>query len=410
MSMTDSNSTNIGPIQLVRSIDAFAASVSKYLVPSIEYVGHKDELTDKLERQLAGITFRKTYKENDADLVIFDRIPEELFESDRTLPTDRSYLFYLYEYIAPSQKTLDALKKLNARVLVNPTTDEMLWNIKALLLLNDVSFASSTRVFPELMSVDYDFRNALQTLIKSVVENQNVVVSLSDDSILQSIDQFLFENAPSHIKPAEITATQYLNKSVKGKRYILMLDEPSKELLEELIARSNNTGSVFIAVSNAKMHLESKEDVDLLVCHVPSIESRKFDSELLAYWASSHYTITTGLSQYYTTAQIKQAIKKSADATEALVESIVKLKPNQKTIPKSLEATIAQFDRMSIDNILHQTEAAVMQYLRQSSDRVETASRAAGLPTITFQKRTKRFKELNNLISLHTQVLRHQEG
>ena len=393
----------MGPNQLNAAIDVFTSDVTRYLLPVICYVGHKDDLFEPLQRQYPGTIHRKRYLAENSHVTIFDHIPHDLLSADNPLSADSSYIFILDGDFQYTEQELLSLQRLNSITLLNPEPGELFWQIKALLLVQSLTYANARSVFPSLLSIDVDYRQTISTIIRNVIECNSSVVSVCSESVRQALISFLFDSMPNSISPLIIKGGHEAISSLPVDR--LCFIDGSSHQMSDIVSLYQHVSSIDSAVSVmailVNQDLSSLNEIhDVHTVSLPELHSRSVDAHLLAYWCSAQQSHTIHKMAYHSIHTVNQT---SSQALYCPVQFLSLLGSQDARDDESgdiLTELVSTFDRSSIDSIMSEVERMVMSKLRDQCSIVESASHAAGIPRVTYNKRSRRLSDRQSLLNL----------
>lgn len=395
----------VAPSRVVRSIETFADVVARYLMPVIRFVGHKDAHYESLERIYPGLIHERTHSGLDADLVIFDHHPEELLKQREQLSADSAYLFVLRSDEDPSPLASEALYHLNALTLITPEPDELLWHVRALLLLRDLSYSNGASVFPGLLSVDRERRHELSTLVDAVLTSNSCVVIVSSHEQRQELLDFLFGTIAEVIAPVHIDASAMIPEFLATDRFnVISSDDLSADSVTSMI-RAVEVDVPYCALMVIGMRggaIDSSMFGDTVLLSLDRWGHDSSDAPLLAYWTAAWKSHQTGRFSFYASSVIEQA-RTHADSNHFIARRLLEDEmPSESTPDERLTEILKIYQRLSLDSILGETERRIMLNLREQSPVIEAASHAAGIPAVTWHKRARRLGEKTSLIELLT--------
>lgn len=399
----DGSNPLVGPNQLIRSIDEFSSTVASYLLPVLRFVGHKDVLFDGLVRQFAGLVHEKRFSGDPAHLIIFDHIPHELLSTTGFLNANTAYVFCLEEGERFSDEELNLLSKRVAVTLFNPELDELIWHVKALLVLQDVSFSNEHSAFATLLSIDPDYRRAICSVIASVFDGRSCLVSVSSEPVRETLIDFLFGSLPKNVSPLRIKGSTVAIDALPTDR-LSLVDDASLSL-SDLKAFFNATEAQasqpqLMAITVGHSVSSISDTLDALCIDLPDLQHRLLDTHLLSYWCSTFKSHTDRQVKYYADSVIKKMLKKSGFSANEFADLLLDEKCTEKTTIDILTQLVDTYDRLSIDDIMSEAERHVMIKLRMQCEIVEAASNAAGIPKVTFNKRMRRLEDRTSLLGL----------
>ncbi len=400
---TSASNPLMGPNQVNSAIDVFASYVTGYLLPVICYVGHIDELFAPLQRHYPGAIHDKRFIGTVADVTIFDHIPHDHLTGEKRLSPSCAYIFILDPGVLYTEQELHSLKRLNAITLVNPGPEEVLWHIKSLLLVQSLSFCNSRFVFPSLLSVNAEYRQYISRIIKNVIDQQSCVVSVGSVAVRESLVSFLFGTMPDSISPMLIRGDQEAINTLPTDRLCFIDTAPTEvsdilSLYQE-VSKTNSSASIMAIVVGDD--LESLSDVPSLeTILLPDLQSRSTDAQLLSYWHASNQSHTSHQHYYYSIITVNQKTVEALYCPSLFLDTLssddaVHTQPNE-----ILSELINTFDRISMDSIVSEVERMIMIKLREQCKIVESASHAAGIPKVTYNKRNQRLRDRQSLLSL----------
>ena len=393
----------VGPNQLIRSIDEFSSTVSRYLIPVLRFVGHKDVLFDGLIRQFAGLVHEKRFSGEPAHLVIFDHIPHELLSNGRSLTADTAYVFCLEEEETFTSEELSLLRNRIAVTLFKPELGELIWHIKALLVLQDLSFSNERSASIGLLSIDLAYRRAIGSVIASVFDKRSCLVSVSSKKVRATLVEFLFGSVPKSIAPLRIKGSTTAVDSLSTER-ISLVDDSALSLSELTLlyqeAKEQHPKPQLMAIVVGHSVSELSDAVDADCIDLPDLQSRLLDTHLLSYWCSALKSHTEQQVKYFSESEIDEKLKDAGYSADEFVALLVAEKCTENSTIEILTQLIDTYDRLSIDDIISEAERHVMIKLRMQCEIVEAASNAAGIPKVTFNKRMRRLDDRTSLLGL----------
>ena len=383
-------------------IDDFAGAVAQYLSPVVRYVGHNDRYFDALRKQFSGVILEESYSGLPAHLVVFDQPPQELLSKGKLLSPDSSYVFFVDRKPDFDDEIRGLLKNRISITLLRPTIKALLWHIRALLLLRDVSYSNSSHSFPALMSIDVGFRQAVNDLIEPSQNLQSAVACFPSASLRDAVDDLLFGSLPRRQQPHRFPIEHLDVNSLHADRINLLVSSVSDQLkLPKLLSvckrvlRTKPT-IVLIDCVDAAEHYESATSGFV---HFPTLESRYSDALLIAYWCAAFKSCDLDTPQFYSDRQVQGALDASGHDPVAYLSELLAVVPEKFHVGDDLSELIDNFERFSIDDVLGATQLKVLQILKGSSV-IDAASTAAGIPTVTYYKRMKRITDKTSLLSI----------
>ena len=389
--------------RVVESIEAFAGDVAHYLMPTIRWVGHKDERFESLSRGYPGLIHERDPSGESADLVIFDRLPSDLLETPDRLSAESAYLFCLEPDAVLPPSLPDLLSRHVALTLLGPSTETLLWHTRALLLMRDLSYAVETSGFPELLSIDRDHRRRLATLVSAVLEGRSCIVTVPSADYRTALLDFLFGKMPDSIAPTYIDPSRFVPELLFRDRFNIVVDDTLSlaelSVLADAAADYERRCSLMIIrVGNART--ESDPAADRLELSLTGWEERKDDAHLIAYWAAAWHSHLSGTVAYYSAASIEAIHARSGHDPCAARKLFMESRPDETSPDEALGELLELYQRLSMDSILDEVERQIMSRMREHSPVVEAASYAMGIPTTTYYKRVRRLSKRVSLIEL----------
>ena len=391
--------------RVIGLIETFAEGVAQYLMPTVRWVGtRKDERFEALARAYPGLLHERTPSGEAADLVIFDRLPLDSLKTSDTLSAESAYLFCLEAGAPPAPWLPDALARHTALTLLDPSTETMLWHVKALLLMRDLSYAVGTAGYPELLSIDHDHRRALAQLVNAVFERRSCVVTVPSDDYRRTLLEFLFGAMPRNIAPVYIDASRFDPSQLVADRFNVVSDgaltaSALSALLDGAAARDRRCPLMIVRTDDAR-EVPSTMMTGMLELSLGGWSEREADAHLLAYWAAAWHSHRNGIMAYHSDASI-DGIRARAEHDPCVArELLMGLTPEASSPPDTLGELFEVYQRLSMDSILDEAERQIISTLRAHSPVVEAASHAAGIPTTTYYKRVRRLDKRASLIKL----------
>jgi len=406
----DSPESLMGSHNLLSAIESFSESVTQFLLPVVRFVGHKGDLFDDLERRFSGLIHEKRYSEKPAHLVIFDEIPYQYLTSEQPLSADAAYLFCLEENQTLTNDHLKFLENRISLVLTKPTTDEVLWHLKALLIIQDIAYGNGNTLYAPLISADVKFRRCISTLIAASINLDSCMICVGTPTLQNMLVELVFSLHPSVIKPFYCDHDQLDADSLPDERVSIALPNCETATDLKLLGMSVTKALIskpLIVVVVCRDTDQVAVDIPFPVLVLPTLEVRNIDAKLLAYWRSAFETHAYDSPRYYSHTQITDSITISNGNPDSFLDSLANMDPESKTVDDEFFDLIERYDRLSIDDIFNVAEQRVMQNLRDRSTIVDAASNAAGIPKVTFHKRMKRLGEKQTLLSLLSSVQSH---
>lgn len=389
--------------RVVESIEAFADEVARYLMPTIRWVGHKDETFESLARSYPGLIHERDASGEPADLVIFDRLPIELLETSDRLSAESAYLFCLEPGAVLPPSLPDSLSRHIALTLLGPSTETLLWHMRSLLLMRDLSYAVGSSGFPELLSIDRDHRRRLAAVVNAVLDGRSCILTVPNVDYRAALLDFLFGGMPSSIAPAYIDPSRFAPELLFADRFNIVVGDnlsaaELSALTDDAGAREQRCSLMIIRVGNA--HTESDPTADRLEVSLTGWAERKVDAHLIAYWASAWHSHRSGTVAYYSAASIDRIHAQSGHDPCAARNLFMESCPDETSPDNVLSELLETYRRLSMDSILDEVERQVMSRMREHSPVVEAASYAMGIPTTTYYKRVRRLSKRASLIEL----------
>lgn len=393
----------ISPNQLINSIDSFAASVARYLSPVIRFVGHKDQYFDTLYRKFPDLHHEKRFSGEPAHLVVFDEIPQSFLDKNSTLPIDSAYIFCLddSEILTDEQRSL--LRNRVSVTLYDPDPEELYWHAKALLMVQDVSFNNSLFSFPELMSVDVEFRRSLAQLIVASINSKSSIAFVESGRLKDAVEMFLFGSLPSVVSPFKASLDSLDKHSLPDDRSTLVdvvcnSPEEIEHALTVLEPCTYSKSVIAFITCNSLVHENISSSSDIVF--LKDLRERNIDSQLIAHWCATFMSSLFEKPRYFSNEQIKSALNESNYSSPLFIDALLADNPGLNEPNKSFNELISKYDRPSIDDLLNEAELKIMLYLESRAGIKDAASSAAGIPTVTFRKRLKRLERKESLIGL----------
>lgn len=391
--------------RVVGLIETFAEGVAHYLMPTVRWVGaKKDERFEALQRGYPGLRHERAPSGETADLVVFDRLPLDLLETPGTLSAESAYLFCL-EAGAPLPAWLpDVLARHTALTLLDPSTETVLWHVKALLLVRDLSYAVGTSGFPELLSIDRDHRQAIAQLVAAVVERRSCIVIVPSDDYRTVLLEFLFGAMPESIAPVYIDASRFDRSQLASDRFNVVGDgaltaSELSALLDGAAARDRRCPLMIVRTDDAR-EAPSTTVTGMLELSLGGWSEREADAHLLAYWAAAWHSHRNGIMAYHSAASIEGIRARAGHDPCTARRLFMASTPDEPSPNNTLGELLEVYQRLSMDSILEEAERQIMSTLREHSPVVEAASHAAGIPTTTYYKRARRLAKRASLIKL----------
>ena len=399
----DAPESLMGSHQLLSSIESFSESVTQFLLPVVRFVGHKGKLFDDLERRFSGLIHEKRYSQQPAHLVIFDEMPYPLLTPEHSLSADAAYLFCLNERQALSDQQQAFLSDRMSLVLTQPTTEEVIWHVKTLLILQDIAYVNGSTCYVPLLSVDVRFRQCISSLVAASIKLDSCMICVGTSSLQQMLVDFVFALHPSVIRPNYFDYQDLNAHELPTDRASVTLPhcQTNAELQSLSVALSQAMASkpvIAIVVCDDADQVDVYTPFPVLV--LPTLNTRPIDAKIIAYWCAAFQAHTYDSPRYYSQHQITVSMRLSNGNSDAYLDTLVGMIPDSETLDDDFLELIDRYDRLSIDDIFDVAEQRVMQNLRERSTIVDAASNAAGIPKVTFHKRMKRLGEKQTLLSL----------
>lgn len=385
---------------MARSVLDFTELVTDHLIPIIRFVGHKDQLFDALERIYPGLVHEREYSGEGADLVIFDEMPVKLLHPQLMLPADTAYIFALSKLDVLPDADNSVLQNLNALTLVNTDPEQLLWNVKALLLMNELSYTNGLSTFVDLLSLNPVHRTAMSQLIDVVITRRSCIVEVPSEDYLDALIKFLFDSAPDSSTPVYVD-----------------ISRAKSDLFD------NERCNIIIAYSESDIHTisdvinEVEEYIPILLftmsdCSMPHLPSRQMNSisledsldmsgiHLVAYWCSSFASHWTGKVEFYTKEWVEEIFTRCENDPVHFRREILANKPQEEAPETPLEEILDTYQRLSLDSVLGELERRILLRMKERCPKIEAASHSVGIPTVTFHKRNARLAKKPNLLEM----------
>lgn len=389
--------------RIVRSIDMFSEVVTRYLMPVIRFVGHKDDLFDALNRIYPGLVHEREYTGEPADLVIFDRLPIDLIGPTLQLTADAAYIFSLPKSDEQTLPSADVLRHLIALTLIDPEVDEFLWHVKALMLVKELAYSNGPSAFADLLSIDRVQKRALSRVIDAVLNARTCIVTVPSDEYRKVLLDFLFGAMPEVIAPVYIDASSMVLDLLEPDRYNVIsgvdINVFDLSAVVKVIERSREGCALMVIVTN-RVAKQSKTAASVVAVSLESLAKRPVDAHLIAYWVAAWKSHESGRVTFYSTECINKLREKADNDPVELRRQLMKRAPRNNKPDETLLEVLDVYQRLSLDNILGETERQILLRLKELSPLVESASHAAGIPVVTFHKRTRRLANKTSLIEL----------
>ncbi len=385
---------------MARSIVDFTDLVTDYLIPVIRFVGHKDELFAALERIYPGLVHEREYSGGPANLVIFDQMPIPLLQPMLKLSADAAYLFAL--------TTLDELpgdgnkvfQNLNAVTLVNPDEEIFLWNVRALLLINELSYTNGKSTFIDLLSLNATHRAAKSQFINAVISRDSCIVTVPSDRYREALLKFLFDTAPNRSKPIYVDASRAQSDLFEKDRYNIVFAENDDELtaLSAVIDGTDDDIPILIFITySCSRQMYSKRKM------IPISLEDSLDEvgvHLIAYWCVGFVSHGTGKMVFYSKECIEDIYSNCKGDPAEYRRVILTNTPSHEMPDSTIEEILDSYQRLSLDSILSELERRILLRMKERCPRIEAASHSVGIPTVTFHKRNARLAKKLSLIDM----------
>ena len=391
--------------RLIGLIEAFAEGVAHYLMPTVRWVGHKDERFEALARGYPGLTHERDPSGEAADLVIFDRLPIDLIEPPGTFSAESAYLFCLEADASLPPWLPDALARHTALTLLDPSIETLLWHVKALLLVRDLSYAVGTAGFPELLSIDRDHRRAIAQLVNAVLERRSCVVTVPSDDYRTVLLEFLFGAMPERIAPVYVDAPRFDPAQLASDRFNVVSDGAISEadlsaLIAGAVARDRRCPLMIVRTGDVREEPATTASPGMLELSLGGWSERDADAHLLSYWAAAWHSHRSGAMAYYSATSIKEIHGQSGHDPCAARKLFTASTPDEALPDDTLGKLLEVYQRLSMDSILDEAERQIMSTLRDHSPLMEAVSHAAGIPKTTYYNRARRLAKRASLIEL----------
>lgn len=395
----------MGPNQLIAAIDGFSSDVTRYLLPVICYIGDKnDEFLKPLQRYYPGAIQLNSYTGEDAQVTIFNHIPHDLLGLDSPLSPDSSYIFLLDDDLLYTEQELDVLYRLNAVTLVKPDPSEALWQIRTQLMVQNMSYANNRTVFPSLISADLEYRDKISKIIRSVIHGESLIVSVSSIEVRQALFSFLFDFMPSSIRPHVIRGDNQGLNSLPSDR-LCLIDGPNHSLddvvsLYQQVSDMESSPSIMtVLIGEDLSDLEQDSDINIETATLRDLSTRTADAHLLSYCCSAQQSHTIHKMCYHSIPTVNKTSVEAIYCPDQYL-SLLRLQDARNVEPGDILTELTDtFDRLSIDSIMSEVERMVMIKLRDQCKLAESASYVAGIPRVTYNKRSKRHSDRQSLLS-----------
>ena len=390
---------------VVRAIEAFSETIAHYLMPVIRFVGRRDETFEALNRLYPGLTHEKQFSGKPADLVVFDHLPTDLITPTLQLGADSAYIFHVQRLHQSLPSYSTELSGLNALTLVEPELDVFLWHVKAMLLTRELSYSNGHAVFPELLSIDREQRHAMSLLVDAIVNRRSCVVQVPSNEHRDALLEFLFGSMDDLIAPEYVDADRIDLELMASDRFNIITPPGERELkplVKAIEASERNPLVLIILVAGSAITLKLPGDMASVA--LSDLSERVVDAHVLAYWVAAWKSHASGQCAFFSAEVVRSASRNVKSDPAKLRQQLMSQAPRGKLPPEPFAQVLEVYQRLSLDDILGETERQIMLRLKELSPVVEAASHAAGIPLVTFHKRTRRLTDKSSLIELFASV------
>ncbi len=367
---------------VTRMIKEFANEASKYLMPRITFVGKDSKLAEDLQENLSWLTLSTEFKTNDSEIYILKNIPENFLEIESSVPENTGIIVVVDTNRPYPDEVRRALQRRIAVTLHNPEIENLLWTIRAVLLLKEAAYAVGTGA--KLFSVDVEFRKKMSQCITSIVRGENFVISCEGAVELGQVKNFLFAPMPYAIKPRELARIEDITNKRNNNKY-MTITCTGEEILRmfEFILKDRSD-----AVHSKKLiifHNGSSKKVGptggLKVYGISTLKERKADrclEVLMNSMESSHETL---------------GLRITTDESDSSEQ-------DNTIVANELDSILKHYRRMSLDSIITEAESAVLIELKRKAGSVKAVSAAAGISPATYYKKISRYKKAKTVLGI----------
>ena len=385
---------------MARSIIDFTELVTDYLIPVIRFVGHKDELFDALERIYPGLVHEREYSGAEANLVIFDKMPIRLLQPQLKLSADTAYIFALSTPDLLNDDGKKVLQNLNALTLVKPDREQLLWNVKVLLMINELSYTNGQSTFIDLMSINPDHRAEKSKLINAVLNRHSCMVTVPSDGYRDTLLQFLFDTAPKGSVPIYVDASRAQNDLFEKDRcnVVLASNDDELEAISLAIDGVSEDISILLFVTNSCSLTISSSRKMIPISLENSLD--KTGIHLIAYWCAAIASHRTGKIEFFSNEYIEDIFTRCGHDPVEYRNKILSSTPQQEMPDSVLGEILETYQRLSLDSILGELERHILLRMKERCPKIEAASHSVGIPTVTFHKKNARLAKKPSLIEM----------
>lgn len=363
---------------VARMIRDFASEASSYLMPRISFVGQDSKLAEELKEDLSWLTLLKEFEANESEIYILKNIPENFLEVESGLSPNTGLIVITDTTRPYPERVRRALERRIAATLHNPRLEDVMWTIRATLLLKEASYTAGEGV--KLFSVDTDFRHMMSQCIKSIVRGESIVISSEDACELELVKSFLLTPMPYAIRPRELVQIEDLGGRRNNNKYMTLTCTGSEiegvwNYLTSNMSNAVQGKKVIIFHNGVKLRHSSR--CGMKIYNIIPLSQRNADRSLTA---------------------LMQAMEESHTAQRAQIGS--KEGRESAELMNDVEALMKLYRRMSLDALIAETESTVLLELKEKAGSVKAAVAAAGISQPTYYKKISRYKEAKSVLGI----------
>lgn len=369
--MDFSNSTNISHV-----IAKTANQVVDYLMPPIFCLDPAGDFARGLKKEFSWLETLESIEDVSnvpvGEILILKGGKDVLSRWVRVADKPNRTLIVIQEESFSNDKW-DVTHSMSVR-LIAPSTEKVLFHIKALLVCQDSMFFYDSE--HPIYSLTEEFRSGLVDLAAGIYERQTIIAAVPDIDSSTSWYRFLFDDIPTRVKPVPITEA---GMEPSAGSYLFI---GSNDI--ELVKAYRADYQIILFTSEPAAFAEVLEDAVTLDLSPPA--DSKSDLFIKYYLASISCSFHLGFVPYYTDfgkgltlVELKKAILESSD--------------NDNSVPDALSGFIASSNRLSLPNILSDLELTILKTLKAKTKKVKGFSTASGIVLGTLHKKLRRLEE-----------------
>ena len=332
---------------------------------------------------------------------MFDHLPTDLISPTLQLGAETAYIFHVQQLHQSLPSYSTELSGLNALTLIEPELDVLLWHVKAMLLIRELSYSNGDAVLPALLSIDREQRRAMSQLVDAIVNQCSCVVRVPSSGYRDALLDFLFGSMDELIAPEYVDADSIALELMAPDRFNIIMprgEQGLESLVNALEMSERKPLVLIILVAGSANTSELSGSMPSVV--LSDLSGRIVDAHVLAYWVSAWKSHASGRCAFFSAEVIRSASRKVKADPEKLRQQLMKRAPRGTVPTEPFAQALEVYQRLSLDDILGETERQIMLRLKELSPMVEAASYAAGIPLVTFHKRNRRLTDKSSLIEL----------